>query len=250
MSGAGKVRGYGLRGDADLRATGAAAATLPPMRTRIKFCGLVRADDVRTAAALGVDAVGFVFYPKSPRALGVAQAAGLRRLMPSWVAAVGLFVNAPEGEIRRVAGAVGLDVIQFHGDEDPLTCENERPAGLSYWRAIRMGEGVDLIESFDRYASAEALLLDSHSPGYGGSGAGFDWSRVPRERSLPIVLSGGLAPENVAAAIAQLQPTMVDVSTGIQVGGPKPDPRAKSRERMERFVAEVLRADSARQDSR
>jgi phosphoribosylanthranilate isomerase len=220
------------------------------MRTRIKFCGLVRVDDVRTATALGVDAVGFVFYPKSPRLLDAAQAAGLRRLLPSWVAAVGLFVNAPEGAIRRVAGAVGLDVIQFHGDEDPRTCEQERPAGLSYWRAIRVREGVDLIESFDRYASAEALLLDSHSPGYGGSGEGFDWSRVPDERPLPIVLSGGLAPENVATAIARVRPTMVDVSTGIQVGGPNPDPRAKSRERMERFVAEVLRADSAQQDSR
>lgn len=220
------------------------------VRTRIKFCGLVRADDVRDAAALGVDAVGFVFYPKSPRALAIAQAAGLRRLLPSWVAAVGLFVNAPQGGIRRVAGAVGLDVIQFHGDEEPGTCENERPAGLAYWRAVRMRDGVDLLESCARYASAEALLLDSYSPGYGGSGEGFDWSRVPHERPMPIVLSGGLAPENVAAAIAQVRPAMVDVSTGIQAGEPQPDPRAKSRERMERFVAEVLRADSARQDSR
>ena len=220
------------------------------MRTRIKFCGVVRPDDIRTAAALGVDAVGFVFYTASPRAIGVAQAAGLRRLLPSWMAAVGLFVNAPEGTIRRVAGAAGLDVIQFHGDEDRHACEHECPAGLVYWRAVRMRARVDLIESFERYPSAEALLLDSHGPGYGGSGRRFDWSEVPRERPMPIVLSGGLAPENVAAAIAQLHPTMVDVSTGIQAGGSRPDPRAKSRERMERFVAEVLRADSARQDSR
>lgn len=220
------------------------------MRTRIKFCGLVRADDVRTAAALGVDAVGFVFYPQSPRSVDVGCAAGLRRLLPSWVAAVGLFVNAPAGSIRRVAGAVGLDVIQFHGDEAPNACEAELPVGLSYWRAVRMRAAVDLIESFDRFASAEALLLDSHNPGYGGSGEGFDWSWIPRERPKPIVLSGGLAPENVATAIAQVRPTMVDVSSGIQVGTPRPDPRAKSRERMERFVAEVLRADSAQQDSR
>ena len=225
-------------------------ATLPPMRTRIKFCGLVRADDVRTAVALGVDAVGFVFHPDSPRLLDATHAAGLRRLLPSWVVAVGLFVNAPAGSIRRVAGAVGLDVIQFHGDEEPRACEGERPVGLAYWRAVRMRAGVDLIEFFDRFASAEALLLDSHSAGYGGSGTGFDWSWVPHERPGPIVLSGGLAPENVATAIAQLRPTMVDVSSGIQVGGPKPDQRAKSRERMERFVAEVLRADSAQQDSR
>ncbi len=220
------------------------------MRTRIKFCGLVRAEDVRAAAALGVDAVGFVFYPKSPRALDAAQAADLRRLLPSWVAAVGLFVNAPEGAVRRTVDAVGLDVIQFHGDENPAGCARECPAGLAYWRALRIGAQTDLLESFAQYGGAEALLLDSDSPGYGGSGAGFDWSRVPPERPLPIVLSGGLAPENVGAAIARVRPAMVDVSSGIQAGAPRPDPRAKSRERMERFVAEVLRADSARQDSR
>lgn len=221
-----------------------------PMRTRIKFCGLVRPDDVRTAVALGVDAVGFVFYPQSPRLLDPVQAAGLRRLLPSYVAAVGLFVNAPEGSVRRVAGAVGLDAIQFHGDETPRDCEYERPAGLPYWRAVRIRDRGDLLESFSRFGSAEALLLDSYSAGYGGSGEGFDWSWIPAERPMPIVLSGGLSDGTVGAAIARVRPAMVDVSSGIQLDGPQADPRAKSRERMERFVAAVLRADSARQDSR
>lgn len=220
------------------------------MRTRIKFCGLVRPEDVGTAVALGVDAIGFVFYPRSPRALAPAQAAGLRRLLPSWVAAVGLFVDAPPGAVRRVAGAVGLDVIQFHGDETPQACRDERPAGIPWWRAVRMRREVDLIESFGSFAGAEALLLDSHSPGYGGSGASFDWSWVPRERALPIVLSGGLSAETVAAAITRVRPAMVDVSSGIQAAAPHADPRVKSRERMERFVGEVLRADAARLDTR
>ncbi len=220
------------------------------MRTRIKFCGLVRPEDVRTAAALGVDAAGFVFHPRSPRALDVVRAAQLRRLLPSWVAAVGLFVDAPSGSIRLAAGAVGLDVIQFHGSEDRSVCESECPAGLPYWRAVGMREGVDLIECFGRFPGAEALLLDSITDGHGGSGKRFDWTWVPQERPGPIVLAGGIAPENVAEAIARVRPSMVDVSSGIQVGGERPDPRAKSRERMEHFVAEVLRADAAQQDSR
>jgi phosphoribosylanthranilate isomerase len=218
------------------------------MRTRIKFCGLVRAEDVRTAAALGVDAVGFVFHPGSPRIVDVAHAAGLRRLLPSYVAAVGLFVDAPPGEVRRVAGAVGLDVIQFHGDETPRECRDERPADLRYWRAVRMRGPSDLLESFARFGDAEALLLDSFSRGYGGSGEAFDWSWIPAGRPLPIVLSGGLSAETVAAAIGQVRPMMVDVSSGIQAAGSQADPRAKSRERMERFVAEVLRADAAQRN--
>ncbi|MCC7058970.1 MAG: phosphoribosylanthranilate isomerase [Burkholderiaceae bacterium] len=218
------------------------------MRTLIKFCGLVRPDDVRTAVALGVDAIGFVFYPHSPRLLEPAQAAGLRRLLPSWVAAVGLFVNAPAGRVRCVAGAVGLDVIQFHGDETPQACEHERPAGLPWWRAVRMRQEGDLIESLGSFARAEALLLDSHSAGFGGSGEGFDWSWVPRERPLPIVLSGGLEAGTVGAAIARVRPTMVDVSSGIEVNAPRADARAKSRLRMESFVAAVQRADAMQQD--
>ncbi|MGD9945534.1 MAG: phosphoribosylanthranilate isomerase [Burkholderiaceae bacterium] len=221
------------------------------MRTRIKFCGLVRPDDVRTAVALGVDAIGFVFYPKSPRYLELAQAAELRRLLPSYVAAVGLFVDAPGEAIAATARAAGLDVIQYHGDEPPAQCERDLPPGLAYWRAVRVRSEADLLESFACFGGgrsgaapgAEALLLDSFSAGYGGSGAGFDWSWIPAQPALPIVLSGGLSPDSVGEAIRRVRPMMVDVSSGIQAGDP-PDPRAKSRQRMERFVAEVLRADA------
>ncbi|MBN9426031.1 MAG: phosphoribosylanthranilate isomerase [Burkholderiales bacterium] len=225
------------------------------MRTRIKFCGLVRPDDVRTAVALGVDAIGFVFYPKSPRFLELAEAAALRRLLPSYVTAVGLFVGGSGETIARTAQAAGLDVIQFHGDEPREQCERDLPPGLAYWRAVRVRNQADLLESFACFGrgsqgavpGAEALLLDSFSAGYGGSGASFDWNWIPAQPALPIVLSGGLTPESVGAAVRCVRPMMVDVSSGIQAAEP-PDPRAKSRQRMERFVAEVLRADALIQD--
>lgn len=219
-------------------------------RTRIKFCGIVDARDARDAAALGVDAIGLVFYPRSPRVVDIAHAAALRRTLPSYVAAVGLFVDAPPAEVRRVAGTVGLDALQFHGGESAQRCEASTPPGLRWWRAVRMRDEADLIESFVSFERAEALLLDSFSPAYGGSGTAFDWSWVPAHRPLPIVLSGGLSSENVAEAIARVRPDAVDVSSGIQAdaadGTPGGEPRRKSAQRMERFVAEVLRADAAR----
>lgn len=210
------------------------------MRTRIKFCGFTDAGDLRDAAALGIDAAGFVFYAKSPRHLDEDTAAALRSVLPSWVSAVGLFVNAEPAEVRRVASRVGLDVIQFHGDESPERCLASVPDGLAWWRAVRMRSAGVLLESFDRFGQAEALLLDSFSHGYGGSGTGFDWSWIPAVRPLPVVLSGGLTPDNVADAIAAVRPAAVDVSSGIQ----SDDPRRKALARMERFVAEVLRADA------
>ena len=211
-----------------------------PMRTRIKFCGFTDERDLREAAALGVDAVGFVFYPKSPRHVDADAASRLRRSLPSWVTAVGLFVDADPAEVAQVVARVGLDVVQFHGDESPERCRASAGPDLRWWRAVRMRAASDLLESLARYGEAEALLLDSFSSAYGGSGKGFDWSWIPSQRPLPIVLSGGLNPDNVADAIAAVKPTMVDVSSGIQ----SDDPRRKDPARMERFVAEVLRADA------
>lgn len=219
-------------------------------RTRVKFCGIVDVRDARDAVALGVDAIGLVFYPRSPRALDPAHAAGIRRALPSYVAAVGLFVDAPPAEVRRIAGAIGLDALQFHGNESAQECEASTPAGVRWWRAVRMRARDDLLESFVSFERAEALLLDSFSPAYGGSGAVFDWSWIPAHRPKPIVLSGGLSPGNVAAAIGQVHPDGVDVSSGIQAdaadGTAAGEPRRKSAQRMERFMAEVLRSDAAR----
>ena len=210
------------------------------MRTRIKFCGFVQAEDVRTAVSLGVDAVGFVFYPKSPRYVAPEQASALRRLLPSWVSAVGLFVNEAPPQVQSVRREVGLDVLQFHGDESPEHCL-EAACGAPWWRAVRMSSPGVLLESSVRYPQAEALLLDSFSSGYGGSGATFEWSWIPASRPIPLVLSGGLKPETAGAAIEAVRPFAVDVSSGIQCEG---EPRRKSAHRMARFVAEVLQADA------
>lgn len=211
------------------------------MRTRIKFCGLVRAQDVDAAVALGVDAVGFVFYPRSPRALEAHEAAALRRRLPSFVSAVGLFVDAPAARIAEVAATVGLDVLQLHGDESP---EDARAVGAAsarpWWKAIRMRAQTDLLSSARSYDAAECLLLDTYSEGYGGSGRAFDWSWIPRGLPARLVLSGGLEAGSVADAIRRVRPAMVDVSSGIQAD----DPRRKDPARMERFVAAVLAADA------
>lgn len=209
------------------------------MRTRIKFCGLVRPEDVDTAVALGVDAIGLVLYPKSPRALAPAQAAELRRRLPSYVCAVGLFVDEPAPRVRAIAAAVGLDVIQFHGDESPEDCAVGAD-GRAWWRAVRMRAPGDLLESLERFGAAEALLLDSFSDGFGGSGRRFDWSWVPARREKPLVMSGGLDASSVGDAIASVRPMGVDVSSGIQGS----DARVKDKAKMERFVAAVVAADA------
>ncbi len=211
------------------------------MRTRIKFCGMVRPIDVDAAVALGVDAVGFVFYPKSPRYLAQGEARSLRRRLPSFVAAVGLFVDAPAETVRETAAAVGLDVIQFHGGETPEQCESAA-GSVPFWRAVRVRARDDLLESASLFGSAEALLADSYSEGFGGSGRGFDWSWVPppHERRLRLILSGGLHADTVGEAIARVAPAAVDVSSGIQ----GEDPRTKELAKMERFVAAVIGADA------
>ena len=211
------------------------------MRTRIKFCGLVRPDDVDTAVALGVDAIGFVFYPKSPRFLDAESALSLRRRLPSWVTAVGLVVNETVESVRQLRATVGLDVVQFHGDETLALCD-QAAGSLPWWRAVRMRGPGDLLESARCFPGAEALLVDSFHAGYGGSGQAFDWSWISADRQVPLILSGGLDPDRVAVAVEHVAPFAVDVSSGIQGS----DPRIKDPLLMERFVAAVLDADSRR----
>lgn len=215
---------------------------MPVLRTRIKFCGFVRANDVDDAVALGVDAIGFVFYPRSPRAIDALLAATLRRRLPSYVSAVGLFVNEDPAIVRQVGAAVGLDVIQFHGDETATQCRESLRPGLPYWRAVRMRSPDDLLESSLRFDDAEAFLLDAFSDAFGGTGTRFDWSWIPTARKAPLILSGGLDEHSVTQAIRQVSPTMVDVSSGIQGS----DARCKDSDRMARFVAAVLAEDARR----
>jgi phosphoribosylanthranilate isomerase len=180
---------------------------------RIKICGLTRAEDVQAAVAAGVDAIGLVFYPDSPRHVSIEQAAALCRHVPPFVTIVGLFVNASRAEVHRVCEDVPLNLLQFHGDETVDQCEG---FGLPYLRAARVRPGVDLLEFASQFPSARALLLDTWTPAYGGSGESFDWSLVPTACPLSVILSGGLNPDNVANAIRQVRPAAVDVSSGVE----------------------------------
>lgn len=212
------------------------------MRTRIKFCGLVRPVDVDAAVRIGADAVGFVFYEPSPRHLDAATARLLRRRLPSFVRAVGLFVNASLATVRAVADDVGLDVIQLHGDESPADLGAVVDAGLVAWRAHRLGPGYDLAAAMATAARAEFHLLDSLSQGYGGSGKAFDWALADGVDRSRLILSGGLQPDNVGEAIERLEPFAVDTSSGIQ----GQSARIKDVSRMEAFVAAVRAADGKR----
>ncbi len=213
-------------------------------RTRIKLCGLSRPADVEHAVELGADAVGFVFYPPSPRAVGVSQAVELARYAPSLVSAVGLFVNATPEWIREVTSVVPLTLLQFHGDETPEQCADlAAVAGLPYWRAVCVGPDAaasDLLESSLNYAAANGILLDALVEGFGGGGRIFDWSLIPTDLGHRAVLSGGLNAQNVSDAIRRVRPYAVDVSSGIEVPGAK---GVKDFARMAAFVHAVRAAD-------
>jgi phosphoribosylanthranilate isomerase len=182
--------------------------------TRIKICGITRVEDVLAAAKSGADALGMVFYDKSPRHVGIAQAAQLASVIPPFVTLAGLFVNASAETVRAVLQAVPLDVLQFHGEEEPDFCAQ---FGRPYLKAIRVKAGVDLVQCAARYGRAQGLLLDAYVEGtHGGTGAGFDWALIPQDLPLPIILSGGLHAGNVAAGIKQIRPWAVDVSSGVE----------------------------------
>ena len=183
------------------------------MRTRIKICGLTRESDLDDALEAGADAIGFVQYPKSPRAVSVERAAELAARLPPFVTPVLLFVNASPTEVRRAVERVLQALLQFHGDETPEDCQAH---GRPYIRAARMAPGFDLLDFAARFASAQALLLDAHVDSYGGSGKAFDWSLIPPSVPLPVVLSGGLNPANVTDGVLSVRPWAVDVSSGVE----------------------------------
>ena len=208
-------------------------------RTRVKICGLTRAQDAREAARLGADAIGLVFYPPSTRAVTTAQAREVVQALPPFVTLVGLFVDASESEVRDVLAQVPVDLLQFHGDETPMFCAG---FGRPWIKAVRMREGVDLWAERERYSGASALLLDAYRPGLpGGTGSSFDWDRIPPGMAEQIVLAGGLTPANVAQAVRQLRPYAVDVSGGVeQAKG------IKDAEKMAAFLQEVKDGDRYR----
>lgn len=205
------------------------------LRTRVKFCGITGIEDALAAARLGVDAIGLVFAAGSPRFISPQQAAMIRRRLPPFMQSVALFRNPDPQLVRQVMTAVQPDMLQFHGEENAAFCES---FGLPYLRAVPMKSVQDIALWIRDFASASALLLDGHEAGQaGGQGRAFDWSKVP-SASKPLILAGGLTPDNVGEAVKCLRPYAVDVSTGIESA-----PGIKDQQKMQRFMDEVRRAD-------
>lgn len=185
------------------------------MAVRVKICGITRLQDLHAACDAGADALGFVFYEKSPRHVSIAAAAALLRELPPFVQSVGLFVNAEPAFIESVLQAAPLDLLQFHGDETPADCAR---FGRPYIKAERVNRESDLLKCAADFDAARGLLLDAWVPDMpGGTGERFDWSLIPPALPKPVILSGGLTPDNVAEAVRRVRPWAVDVSSGVEV---------------------------------
>ncbi|SHL72827.1 phosphoribosylanthranilate isomerase [Phytopseudomonas punonensis] len=206
---------------------------------RSKICGITRLEDALVAVAAGADAIGLVFYARSPRAVSVEQARNILAGLPPFVTTVGLFVDMPRSEIEALLAAVPLDLLQFHGDEKAADCE---ALGRPYIKALRVRAGDDVAALVGAYPSAQAVLLDTYVEGVpGGTGQAFDWSLVPAKLSKPVILAGGLTADNVGAAIAQVRPYAVDVSGGVEAGkGIKDATKVKDFVRAVRAVGELM----------
>jgi phosphoribosylanthranilate isomerase len=208
------------------------------LRTRIKICGITRAEDARTAARAGADAIGLVFYPPSPRYLSTERAIEIRDALPPFVQSVALFVNPDPALVAQVLGRVRPAMLQFHGEETPEFCAQ---FGVPFAKACRVKSGVSkgdaALEYLRPFSRAAAWLLDSHVPEYGGVGESFDWSLVPKT-DKPVILSGGLSASNVGEAVRQVRPWGVDVSTGVESAK-----GIKDAAKIAAFIAEVRNAD-------
>jgi phosphoribosylanthranilate isomerase len=184
------------------------------MRTRIKICGITRMQDAHCAVTEGADALGFIFWPSSPRYIRPADARPILKDLGPFVATVGVFVNPSRDEVRHAIDEAGLSTLQFHGEEEPGFCSS---FGRPYIKGFKVGEGGDLIKSVPQYAEAAGWLFDAFDPRLvGGTGATFDWNLIPRDLARPLVLSGGLNAGNVAEAIRRVHPFAVDVSSGVE----------------------------------
>ena len=206
------------------------------MRTRIKICGFTRVEDAVFAAYLGVDAIGLVFYPPSPRNIGIDQAIEIVKELPAFVSVVALFVDAKETFIRKVLEQVPVDCLQFHGDEPSEACNIY---GKRYIKAIRIQENMDIPSLAQNYSDADGLLLDAYHPlEKGGTGGRFDWRLVPKRCQLPIILAGGLDAANVKLAIGQVHPFAVDVSSGVEA-----EKGIKVKDKIAAFISAVHQGD-------
>ena len=207
-------------------------------RTRVKVCGITCVEDALIAADAGADALGFVFYPPSPRAVSPEAAAEIVAQLPPIVTCVGLFVDAERDGIMKIAERCHLDLLQLHGKETPAFCQS---LGRPYIKALRMRDDADVAAVAASYPAARGLLLDSYKPGVpGGTGETFDWLRIPPQLAAQTVLAGGLRPDNVARAIAQVKPYGVDVSGGVEAR-----PGRKNAEAVRQFIRAVAQADQS-----
>jgi len=205
-------------------------------RTRVKICGITRLEDAEAAIAAGADALGFVFYPPSPRAISPEQAADIIRQLPPLITTVGLFVNEDAETVAAILQQTQLDLLQFHGDETPDYCQQ---FGRPWFKALRMKPELDLPQEVERYAAARAILLDAYRPGVpGGTGEAFDWARIPANLNTSLILAGGLTPANVRKAITRVQPYAVDVSGGVEA-----EKGIKDSQKIDLFIEEVARAN-------
>jgi phosphoribosylanthranilate isomerase len=213
------------------------------MRTRIKICGITTPDDGLAAARAGADAIGFICYPPSPRYVAPTVASQIALAMPPFVARVAVFVNPSAKEVADVIGQVPIDMLQFHGDEDPAFCASFR---LPFLKTARMRPDLDLLEYLAPYGGAMGWLLDTYRENlYGGIGTAFDWARIPDRLDRPIVLSGGLDVANIREGIERVHPWAVDVSSGVEVEQNGTIVRGrKDHLKIERFVAEVRNAEN------
>lgn len=206
------------------------------MRTRVKICGFTQVQDAVIAAKLGVDAIGLVFYPPSPRSISIEKAAEIVRALPAFVTVVALFVDEQESQIFEVLSELSIDCIQFHGDEPADAC---RIYNKPYIKAIRMKQELDVLKIAMQYQDASALLLDAYHPGIkGGSGNQFDWNLIPAVCPLPVVLAGGLQQDNIKQAVESVRPYALDVSSGVEIAK-----GIKDATKMTAFFQEINKSD-------
>ena len=206
------------------------------MRTLVKICGITRLEDALAAVEAGADALGFVFFPPSPRYVDPAVAEVIIRQLPPFVTSVALFVNESAEQVCAILDQTGIDLLQFHGDESPEYCAQfSRP----YFKALRMSPDIDVAAETERFALSRAILLDAYRPGVpGGTGEAFDWERIPSDLDKPLILAGGLDQNNVAKAISRVKPYAVDVSGGVEAAK-----GIKDSSKLISFMNEVARAN-------